>query len=55
MGLRYETATRGALVSYTQLLFAVVLELIVFGTVPSLLSFFGAAIIVASQAYAVVS
>jgi len=55
VGLHYETATRGALVSYTQLFFAVVLELVVFGTVPSLLSVSGAAIIVASQTYAVLS
>lgn len=54
MGLRHETATRASLGSYSQLLFAIVLERVVFGTVPSLSSVAGAAVIVAAQTYAVV-
>lgn len=54
MALRYETATRTALGSFCQLLFAVILEFIVFGAVPSPLSATGAVIIIAAQAYAVV-
>ncbi|KAF8546389.1 hypothetical protein OG21DRAFT_1427151, partial [Imleria badia] len=55
LGLRYETATRSALGSYSQLLSAVVLQLVVFGTVPSSLSTAGTVIIIVAQAYAVVS
>lgn len=55
LALRYETATRSALGSYCHLLFAAILEFVVFGTVPSPLSAAGAAIIIAAQVYAVVS
>ncbi|KAG9312566.1 hypothetical protein JVU11DRAFT_6962 [Chiua virens] len=55
MGLRYETATRGSLVGYSQLLFAGVLELVVFGTVPSLMSVVGSVAIIAAQVYVVIS
>lgn len=48
LGLQRETVTRGSTGVYIQMLFAVVLERIIFGVVPSLLSIFGAAIIVSS-------
>ncbi|KIJ58327.1 hypothetical protein HYDPIDRAFT_37927 [Hydnomerulius pinastri MD-312] len=55
MGLQRETATRSAMGSYCQLLFAAVLQFVVFGTVPSLSSLAGAAIIMAAAAYSVLS
>ncbi|KAG0704049.1 drug/metabolite transporter superfamily [Suillus ampliporus] len=54
MGLQRETVSRGITGMYTQLLFAVVLELLFFGIVPSLLSVLGAAIIVMSSGASVV-
>jgi len=54
MALRYETATRSALGSFCQLLFAAILEFVVFGAVPSPLSATGAVIIIAAQVYAIV-
>lgn len=48
LGLQRETVTRGSTGVYVQMLFAVVLERIIFGVVPSLLSVLGAAIIVSS-------
>jgi drug/metabolite transporter (DMT)-like permease len=48
LGLRRETVTRGSTGVYFQLLFAVVLERLIFGVVPSLLSLLGAAIILSS-------
>lgn len=48
LGLQRETVTRGSTGVYIQMIFAVVLERIIFGVVPSLLSILGAAIIVSS-------
>ncbi|KAG2155321.1 integral membrane protein DUF6 [Suillus bovinus] len=45
-GLQRETVSRGSTGVYIQILFAVVLERLIFGVVPSLLSVIGAAIIV---------
>jgi len=55
MGLQRETLSRGATGIYIQVLFAVVLERLFFGVLPSLLSVLGAAIIMSSAAYVVVS
>jgi len=55
MGLQRETVSRGATAMYTQVLYAVVLEGIFFGVIPSLLSVLGAAIIMSSAIYVVVS
>ncbi|KAG2123784.1 uncharacterized protein EDB93DRAFT_1195131 [Suillus bovinus] len=54
LGLRRETVSRGSTGVYIQIIFAVVLERLIFGVVPSLLSVIGAAIIV-SCAVCVVS
>jgi drug/metabolite transporter (DMT)-like permease len=48
LGLQRETVTRGSTGVYFQMLFAVVLERLIFGVVPSLLSVLGAAIIMSS-------
>jgi len=53
MGLQRETASRGATGMYAQALFAVVLEGLFFGVIPSLLSVVGAAIIMSSALYVV--
>ncbi|KAF8127133.1 drug/metabolite transporter superfamily [Boletus edulis] len=53
VGLHYETATRGSLGSFSELIFAAVLQFVVFGTVPPFLSVAGAAIIISAQVYAV--
>ncbi|KIO07884.1 hypothetical protein M404DRAFT_940807 [Pisolithus tinctorius Marx 270] len=55
MGLQRETAARGAIGVYVQVIFANVLEVIFFKTVPSLLSLFGTGIIMACAIYVVVS
>ncbi|KAG2343651.1 drug/metabolite transporter superfamily [Suillus weaverae] len=55
MGLQRETVSRGVTGMYTQVLFAVVLERLIFGVMPSLLSIVGAAIIMSSALYVVVS
>jgi drug/metabolite transporter (DMT)-like permease len=55
LGLQRETVTRGSTGVYFQMLFAVVLERMVFGVVPSLLSVLGAAIIVSSALCVIVS
>ncbi|KAG1865003.1 hypothetical protein DFJ58DRAFT_724557 [Suillus subalutaceus] len=48
LGLQRETVSRGTTGMYIQILFAVVLERLIFGVVPSLLSVLGAAIIMSS-------
>ncbi|OJA11336.1 hypothetical protein AZE42_04935 [Rhizopogon vesiculosus] len=55
MGYQRETAARGSMGQYIQLLFAGILEYIFFGTVPSTLSLIGAAIIMASAIYVIFS
>jgi drug/metabolite transporter (DMT)-like permease len=54
LGLQRETVTRGSTGVYFQMLFAVVLERLIFGVVPSLLSVLGAAIIMSSALCVVV-
>lgn len=48
LGLQRETVSRGSTGVYVQMLFAVVLERLIFGVVPSLLSVLGATIIMSS-------
>lgn len=48
LGLQRETVSRGSTGVYIQMIFAVVLERLIFGVVPSLLSVLGAMIIVSS-------
>jgi drug/metabolite transporter (DMT)-like permease len=55
MGLQRETVSRGVTGMYAQVLFVVVLERLLFGIIPSLLSVLGAAIIMSSALYVVVS
>jgi hypothetical protein len=55
MGLQRETVSRGVTGMYAQAFFAVVLEGLFFGVIPSLLSVLGAAIIMSSALYVVVS
>ncbi|KAG0704048.1 drug/metabolite transporter superfamily, partial [Suillus ampliporus] len=55
MGLQRETVSRGITGMYAQVLFVVVLERLVFGVIPSLLSILGGAIIMSSALYVVVS
>ncbi|KAG2155320.1 drug/metabolite transporter superfamily [Suillus bovinus] len=55
MGLQRETVSRGITGMYAQLVFAVMLERLLFGVIPSLLSVFGAAVIMSSSLYVVVS
>jgi hypothetical protein len=55
MGLQRETVSRGVTGMYAQVLFVVVLEWLFFGVMPSLLSVLGAAIIMSSALYVVVS
>ncbi|KAG2155322.1 integral membrane protein DUF6 [Suillus bovinus] len=50
LGLQRETVSRGSTGVYIQILFAVVLERLIFGVVPSLLSVIGAAIILTKPA-----
>lgn len=54
-GLQREKAGRAGLASYMQILFAVVLELFVFHTIPSFLSFVGMSIILSAAAWVAVS
>jgi hypothetical protein len=54
MGYQRETAARGSMGQYVQLLFAGILEYAFFGTVPSTLSLIGATIIMASAIYVMV-
>ncbi|KAG1824671.1 drug/metabolite transporter superfamily [Suillus subaureus] len=53
MGLQRETVSRGVTGMYAQVFFAVVLERLLFGVVPSLLSVLGAVIIMSSALYVV--
>jgi drug/metabolite transporter (DMT)-like permease len=53
MGLQRETVSRGVTGMYAQVLFAVVLERLLFGVIPSLLSVLGAVIILSSAFYVV--
>ncbi|KAG1782209.1 integral membrane protein DUF6 [Suillus placidus] len=55
LGLQRETVSRGSTGVYIQVLFAVVLERLIFGVVPSLLSVLGAAIIVSSALFVVLT
>ncbi|KAG1869173.1 hypothetical protein C8R48DRAFT_110719 [Suillus tomentosus] len=55
IGYQHETAARGSMGQYVQLLFAGVLEYVIFGTVPSALSLIGAAIIMTSAIYVIIS
>ncbi|OAX35819.1 DUF6-domain-containing protein [Rhizopogon vinicolor AM-OR11-026] len=55
MGYQRETAARGSMGQYIQLLFAGILEYIFFGTIPSTLSLIGAAIIMTSAIYVIFS
>ncbi|KAG0706474.1 hypothetical protein DFH29DRAFT_845909 [Suillus ampliporus] len=55
MGLQRETVSRGVTGVYIEMLFVVVLERLIFGVIPSLLSVIGAAIIMSSALYVVVS
>ena len=55
LGLQRETAGRGTLGLYIQLVFAVALEWLVFGILPQGLSIVGMAIIVSSALYVAVS
>ncbi|KAF8881629.1 drug/metabolite transporter superfamily [Infundibulicybe gibba] len=55
MGLQRETASRGSLALYTQIIFATILERIFFKSIPSLLSVFGTLIILTSALYVVLT
>ncbi|KAG2354928.1 hypothetical protein BDR07DRAFT_1474234 [Suillus spraguei] len=55
IGYQRETAARGSMGQYVQLLFAGVLEYVFFGTIPSTLSLIGSAIIMTSAIYVIVS
>ncbi|EGN97441.1 hypothetical protein SERLA73DRAFT_184151 [Serpula lacrymans var. lacrymans S7.3] len=55
MGLQRETAARGAMGVYIQVIFAGVLERIVFHTVPTMLSMIGAGIIMTSAVFVVMT
>lgn len=54
MGLQRETASRGTLALYLQIVFTIVFEYIAFGTVPSALSLMGAVMIISSAIYVAV-
>ncbi|KAF9467668.1 hypothetical protein BDZ94DRAFT_974962 [Collybia nuda] len=55
MGLQRETAGRGSMAAYTQIIFAAIIERIFFNTVPSILSVIGTAIIISSALYVAVT
>jgi drug/metabolite transporter (DMT)-like permease len=55
MGMQREIVSRGAAGLYEQAIFAVALEGIFFGVISSLLSVLGAAIIISSALYVVMS
>ncbi|KAF9242862.1 hypothetical protein BU15DRAFT_72512 [Melanogaster broomeanus] len=55
MGLQRETAARGSMTIYVQVVYAVILEGVFFGTLPSLFSIIGAAIIIASAIYVILT
>jgi drug/metabolite transporter (DMT)-like permease len=54
VGLQLETASRGTLALYTQIVFTVILQFLAFGTVPSMLSVVGAIVIIVSAVYVAV-
>jgi drug/metabolite transporter (DMT)-like permease len=54
MGLQRETASRGTLAIYSKMIFATMLERIVFHTLPTFLSVVGTLMIVISALYIVV-
>jgi drug/metabolite transporter (DMT)-like permease len=54
MGLQRETASRGSMAIYTQIVFATIFERVFFNAVPSLLSSFGTLLIVTSAIYVAV-
>ena len=54
MGLQRETASRGTLAVYSKVIFATILERILFHTFPSYLSVIGTLMIVVSALYIVV-
>lgn len=55
MGLQREKAGRASLAIYTSVFFAIVLELVIFQTFPSLLSLVGVSIILTSAIWVAVS
>ncbi len=55
MGLQRETASRGSLGTYTQIIFAEISDRIIFHTKPSVLSLIGTGIILTSAVYVAVS
>jgi len=55
MGLQRETAGRGTMAVYVQIIFATVLEWIFFHTIPSILSIFGTIIIMTSAIYVAIT
>jgi drug/metabolite transporter (DMT)-like permease len=54
VGLQHETASRGTLAMYIQIVFTVTFEYLAFGTIPSTLSVAGATVIIASAVYVAV-
>ena len=55
MGLQREKAGRASLAIYTSVFFAIILELVIFHTFPSLLSLVGVSIILTSALWVAVS
>jgi len=55
MGLQRETAGRGSMAVYTQIVFATILERIFFHAVPTTLSVIGTLLIISSALYVAVS
>lgn len=55
LGLQREKAGRAGLAIYTSVFFAIILELLIFHTLPSLLSLVGVSIILTSAAWVAVS
>ncbi|QRW07410.1 hypothetical protein RhiLY_06409 [Ceratobasidium sp. AG-Ba] len=55
VGLQHETASRGTLAMYIQIVFTVTFEYLALGTIPSRLSIAGAVIIIASAIYVALS
>ena len=53
-GLQRETASRGTLALYSKIVFAIMLQRVVFHTLPTYLSVLGTLMIVASALYIVV-
>ena len=55
MGLQRETASRGTLGTYTQIIFAEIADRIIFHTKPSVLGLIGTGIVLTSAVYVAVS